>query len=301
MQKFQSNGKLLITGEYLVLDGAMALAVPTKFGQSLEVTTLNKPILVWKSFDFKDDIWFETVFKINHNEISTQALNNNGKTERLLQILQLAKKLNPGFLKSGCQVENKLTFPQDWGLGSSSTLINNMANWAQIDAYRLLDQTFGGSGYDIACAQHDTAITYQIENNNRHIKKANFNPSFKDSLYFVYLNKKQNSRDGIAQYKANTSNKTYVIKEISGITSQLISCSNLTDCNLLINRHEQIISSIIHQVPVKEALFSDFKGSVKSLGAWGGDFVLVTSEENPTAYFRSKGYDTIVPYPEMIK
>ena len=110
MQKFQSNGKLLITGEYLVLDGAMALAVPTKFGQSLEVTTLNKPILVWKSFDFKDDIWFETVFKINHNEISTQALNNNGKTERLLQILQVAKKLNPGFLKS----ENKASFTGTW-------------------------------------------------------------------------------------------------------------------------------------------------------------------------------------------
>ena len=32
-QTFYSNGKLLITGEYVVLDGAKALALPTKFGQ----------------------------------------------------------------------------------------------------------------------------------------------------------------------------------------------------------------------------------------------------------------------------
>ena len=36
-QTFYSNGKLLITGEYVVLDGAKALALPTKFGQSLVV------------------------------------------------------------------------------------------------------------------------------------------------------------------------------------------------------------------------------------------------------------------------
>jgi len=33
MASFYSNGKLLITGEYLVLDGAKALALPTKYGQ----------------------------------------------------------------------------------------------------------------------------------------------------------------------------------------------------------------------------------------------------------------------------
>ena len=32
---FYSNGKLLITGEYVVLDGAKALALPTKYGQNL--------------------------------------------------------------------------------------------------------------------------------------------------------------------------------------------------------------------------------------------------------------------------
>ena len=36
-QTFYSNGKLLLTGEYLVIDGAKALAIPTQKGQSLSV------------------------------------------------------------------------------------------------------------------------------------------------------------------------------------------------------------------------------------------------------------------------
>ncbi len=49
-QTFYSNGKLLLTGEYLVLDGAKALALPTKMGQNLQVVTHDKPTISWKSF-----------------------------------------------------------------------------------------------------------------------------------------------------------------------------------------------------------------------------------------------------------
>ena len=40
MDAFYSHGKLLLTGEYLVLDGALALAVPCKLGQSLTVRSI---------------------------------------------------------------------------------------------------------------------------------------------------------------------------------------------------------------------------------------------------------------------
>jgi len=302
LETYKSNGKLLLTGEYVVLDGALSLAIPTTFGQTMKVSKLDESKIIWKSFDDKNKIWLNAEFSIENKEIITAFTPENDTSKRLFEILQAVKLLNPGFLNSGFEVETKLTFPQDWGLGSSSTLINNIANWAKVDAYRLLEQTFGGSGYDIACAQFNQPITYQLGNNNeKMVKEVAFNPLFKEALYFVYLNKKQNSRDGIAQYKTNVADKTDVIKKLSNITTQLISCSSLGDFNVLLNTHEQLISRIIHQVPVKEKLFSDFKGSIKSLGAWGGDFVLVTSEENPTNYFRRKGYDTLIPYSEMIK
>ncbi len=51
MQNFYSRGKLLLTGEYVVLDGALALALPTKFGQSLKVQPIDSQNIFWKSID----------------------------------------------------------------------------------------------------------------------------------------------------------------------------------------------------------------------------------------------------------
>ena len=92
-------------------------------------------------------------------------------------------------------------------MGSSSTLINNIASWAKVDAYKLLWNAFSGSGYDIACAQHNLPIFYQLENQHPIVKQVDFNPNFKNELFFVHLNKKQNSREGIQRYKEYQSKK----------------------------------------------------------------------------------------------
>ncbi|MCK5401742.1 MAG: GHMP kinase [Flavobacteriaceae bacterium] len=313
MKKYYSNGKLLITGEYLVLDGALSLAVPTQFGQSLTVETIDEPKLIWKSINDKGAIWFEDEFNLQ-NEISRFTRNDNNISKRLIEILFAAKQLNPHFLSSniGYKVSTKLDFPQFWGLGSSSTLINNIAQWADVDAYQLLEQTFGGSGYDIACAQHDLPITYQLKNkfldeilnqvqdgNKIIVNEVDFYPNFKDHLYFVHLNKKQNSRKEIAQYNSIKNNIVLAVSEINDITSKVITCSSLEDFEYLITSHEQIISKIIKQEPIKELLFNDYKGAIKSLGAWGGDFILATGNKDSMDYFRLKGYNTIIPYHDM--
>jgi hypothetical protein len=38
---------------------------------------------------------------------------------------------------------------------------------------------------------------------------------------------------------------------------------------------------------------------IKSLGAWGGDFVLATGDDKTISYFKSKGYNTVIPYSKM--
>jgi predicted GIY-YIG superfamily endonuclease/mevalonate kinase len=295
-----SHGKLLLTAEYVVLDGALSLAVPTKYGQSLGIETIDKPILDWKSFDEKGRVWFEHLFSFD--EIASSQAPRKDVKYRLIQILNAAKQLNPDFLNPeiGLKITTKLDFPRNWGLGTSSTLINNIAQWAQVDAYKLLELTFGGSGYDIACAQNNNPITYQLVNRKPIVKQVDFNPSFKDNLYFVYLNKKQNSRDGIAHYKANKGHIASEISEIGDITSKIINCSDLEVFEKLIHAHEGIISKITKQTTVKSLFFNDFGGSIKSLGAWGGDFILVTSKNDPTPYFKKKGLDTIIPYNNMV-
>ncbi|OZV69283.1 GYDIA family GHMP kinase [Winogradskyella aurantia] len=302
MKTYRSNGKLLLTAEYAVLDGAVALAIPTVYGQTLNVENSSSASILWKSYDEAGEIWFEHEFPID-SIVSNSAVDlHNPTANRILEILRSARILNLEFLSktNGLKVDTYLDFNRHWGLGSSSTLINNIASWAQINAYQLLEKTFGGSGYDIACAQHNSPLLYQLTSQNvPGVKPVDFNPVFRSNLYFVYLNQKQDSRDGISKYKKQGSINPVNIEAISNITKTIIACQSLTDFNILIKEHESIIAKLIGEVPIKEQLFKDFDGEVKSLGAWGGDFVLASSVSDPTAYFKSKGYNTIIPYQEM--
>lgn len=298
MKRFYSHGKLLLTSEYLVLDGALALAIPTKFGQDLTVKTTREPIVIWKSLDKNGKPWFSSEFSIENNRLILSS-ESNDYSKRLLQILASVLKLNPHFIGNhGFDVTTSIDFPRDWGLGTSSTLINNIAQWAHIDAYQLLELTFGGSGYDIACAQNNTPITYQL-GKTRQVTPVRFNPPFKEQLYLVYLNKKQNSRDSIATYKKR-SISPHDIEKATGLTQMILFCQDFNVFCSLIDEHENFIGSILNVTLIKERFFSDFQGSIKSLGGWGGDFILVASEDNPSTYFKKKGYDVIIPFTQMI-
>ena len=308
MKEFYSNGKLLLTGEYFVLDGAKALAVPTTCGQDLVIEPINEPQLIWNSYTNEGACWLEAIFDLPKLRLVSATFDsekdggNDKLAENLKQILVEAKKLNPTFLNSekGFKVKTTLTFPKNWGLGTSSTLINNIANWAAVNPYELLKITFGGSGYDIACAQNNVPIIYSNNGINPLIEKVNFNPSFKENLYFVYLNKKQNSREGIKRFNELKGNLTSEVEQISVLTNEFLLCENLNNFEKLLKEHEQLVSKTIQLKPVQEELFSDYFGQTKSLGAWGGDFMLATGNEDTPNYFNKKGFQTVIPYSEII-
>mgnify|MGYP001387573719 CR=1 FL=1 len=311
MQKFKSNGKILLTGEYAVLNGAKSLALPTKLGQSMEVSKGNENEISWRSHDENEKTWFQAKFEINEGKFSVLLLpGDQSKPEiketarRLKQILSAAFKQNPeAFSKNkGYHILTRLDFNSKWGLGTSSTLINNLAQWLEIDPYKLLKESFGGSGYDIAAARSDFPITYQLTKTGPVSFTADFNPVFKDRLFFVYLNKKQNSREAIAHYRNQPKEDLGDLTEkISGITEQVIKCGNLEEFKLLLSAHESLISKAIKLPKIQTELFHDFPGLIKSLGGWGGDFVLATGEEPEKEYFRRKGYPTIFNYRDLIK
>ncbi len=308
MEKQYSNGKLLLTSEYLVLDGAKALAIPTKFGQELIVQKINEPSLIWESFDDKNNCWFQAEFRLPDLRIVNETFDASSDDSKesiaktLQNILVAAKRLNPEFLISdeGFRVKTNLTFPRNWGLGTSSTLINNIAQWATINAFKLLQNSFGGSGYDIACAQNDLPIIYQLQDGIQKVEVVEFNPIFSDNLFFVYLNIKQDSKKAIQRYKERRGKLTNDILRISELTNEFITCTDLGDFDKLIIEHEQIISKIIQNKPIKEIAFPDYFGQIKSLGAWGGDFVLATGDDRTSRYFKEKEFEIVIPFNEMI-
>ena len=297
---FYSNGKLLLIGEYTVLDGSKGFALPTVYGQHLLIEDTAEKALEWKSFDADGTLWFEA--EIPFEAITDKARSEDKITNTLIDILHTAHTMNPAVLSNseGIKAVTELTFPRNWGLGSSSTLINNIAQWFNIDAFKLLSKSFGGSGYDIACAQHNTPILYSIEKEVPAIQPVNFNPAFTDKLYFIYLNRKQNSRSAILDYKQKADKVENLIKQVDKIIAEAHTTDSFSRFCELLDEHSNLLSKTLQMKTVKQNLFPDFNGTLKSLGAWGGDFILAASEENPEAYFNQKGYHIIIPYKEMI-
>ncbi|WP_419212701.1 GYDIA family GHMP kinase [Maribacter sp. X9] len=300
--EFYSNGKLLLTGEYAILDGAKALALPTKFGQFLTIKNTASKTLDWVSLDEKGETWFCAKFsKVDLKIITTS---DADVSSRLAQILREAKRLNPSFLSltdTFNSIEAKLTFPRNWGLGSSSTLIANVAVWADVNPYQLLTATFGGSGYDIACARHNSPILYRSNRYKPMVRQVDFHPRFSDRLFFVYLNQKKNSRDAIEAYRNLDIDKKNLIARIDAVTERILNCTELSEFEILLSLHEHIISETLNIPTSKETLFNDYRGTIKSLGAWGGDFILTVGTTDAMGYFKEKGYSTILTYAEMIK
>lgn len=302
---FYSNGKLLLTAEYVVLDGAVALAIPTRLGQSLFVEAVEGKEIIWVSLDENNVIWFQGNF--DRIKLEPIAVGDGERYDEiavhLAKILQIAKTMNPSFLAEdhGWKITAKLQFPRIWGLGSSSTLINNIAQWAQVNAFDLLNKSFGGSGYDIAVAQNDSPVLFSRNEENHRVETVQLPWQFTEELFFVHLNQKQDSKEAITHYRRTYKKNKVHLDAFSEISKKVASCKTLSEFTSLMSSHEELISSIIDMPTVKKRLFPDYPGLIKSLGAWGGDFVLVAGKEADQDYFRKKGYGTIIPFTKMMK
>lgn len=298
VEEFYGHGKLLLSGEYVVLDGAAAMALPCRLGQSLRVEKIDQPHFEWTSYLKNGELWQKSVFTLENIE----RLNfKNAFEKRLFEILRILQQLQPKLFESRYAFSTKLDFEKDWGLGSSSTLIYNLAKWAKVDAFLLLDLSFGGSGYDIAAASRKTPFIFRREGKSVFTEDTQISENIKPFLYFVYLNQKQNSREGILKYRSKAVNKD-IISKISEITVSLKNVSNLDRFENLLQIHEDLIAKIIDLEPVQSEMFKDYtSGIVKSLGAWGGDFVLVTAKEKKHLdYFKKRGFRVIFSYEQLV-
>jgi len=302
MKSFVANTKLMISGEYLVLQGALALALPLKHKQELSVLEQSgTPSIEWKSF-INNDLWFELNVSLPNFEILTTTDFKMAQT--LVSLLKSAGQLNPHFLKvqHNYLVTSVMDFKPEWGIGSSSTLVSNLASWAECDPFELNKLVFGGSGYDIACARATAPIMYHLDNSVSSYREAEFYPQFHKNLYFIYLNIKQSSKDSIQKTDLSRVTKA-TIDRISAISSAMELSDSLQIFQNLLEEHENIISKTLQVKKVKDLYFNDFNGSIKSLGAWGGDFILAASSETESVvknYFEQKGFKTFFRFSEFI-
>lgn len=300
---FYASGKLLLSSEYFILDGAEGIAIPTVYGQRMEVATLQTQSdkLFWKAFTSTQTLWLDLVF----DKRTLQSNSDSKEAQMLSLILQKIREQQSDFLLNDNDVEvvTYLEFPNAWGLGSSSTLLACLAQWMNIDWYTLLKATIGGSGYDVACGLAKTPVLYSIEEGLPVVKSVGFQPEFSEQLYFAYLGKKQLSAHGIQHYKDRALDKVAIAQQLTGITTAMLNCTALSAFETLLEEHEYIISNALEMERVQQSLFPDYWGKVKSLGAWGGDFVLLTNnrtEKELRDYLQQKNIDVVFSFSELI-
>ncbi len=298
-QTYHANGKLLLTAEYFVLHGAKAIALPLQYGQQMDVAAGSRQqVIRWKAF-MQEGLWFSCDLKLPDLRIV-----HSSDTEKALILQDALKaivKMNPQFkLNGGLDIHTKIDFHNQWGFGSSSTMIANLASWAGVDPFKLNDKIFNGSGFDIACASADGPIFYQ---KNQRPERIHLDYPFLDHLYFIYSGTKKSTRNEVRKFLKRGAITSAQIDEINTISERFYRIEKLNDFQHLLVEHEQLVSGLLGTPAVKSSYFSNFDGEVKSLGAWGGDFYLVATpmdERSVLNYFKEKGLSVVFPWKKLV-
>lgn len=296
---YRANGKLLLTGEYLVLHGAKAIAMPLNVGQQMAVSIDSElKNILWQAF-YQNQVWFSC--ELAPSDLSIITTTDTEKSATLVRILQSIKSLKPEFsLAPGTSFKTTIEANPEWGLGSSSTLLSLLSQFAGVDPFVLNELVFQGSGFDIACATADGPIIYQ---RGLPAEPVSLYYPFSDQLFLVYSGRKKGTASEVRSFLKDKSVSKQQISEMTALSEEFAMCSNQDEFNSLIEIHEELIAKLIGQTPVKEQFFPDFEGAIKSLGAWGGDFWLVSTQQSFSemkSYFENKGLTTLFKWNDLI-
>ena len=298
-QTYYAHGKLLLTAEYFVLRGAKAIALPLKYGQHMVVALgMKEGILDWNAFS-PNGLWFACELTLPGFEIVSTT--DEAKAVVLQRIFQTIQQLKPEFeITSSLDVQTRTTFNKEWGMGSSSTLIANLASWSGVDAFRLNELIFNGSGFDIACATANSPILYT---KGKMPELVTLNYPFADKLYFVYSGKKKATQNEVIRFLNEGGIDREPIAQMNKLTEQIVRAESLAEFQQLIGEHEKVVSELLDVPTIKSTNFPDFPGEIKSLGAWGGDFYLAAtelSESDVRTYFQRKNLSVVFRWEELV-
>lgn len=295
MAEYFSNGKLILMGEYAVMHGADAVCLPLKTGQKLIASPSADGQIHWK-WMYRNDVL--SSFSLNAGSLDVLH-NEKGDSTWSIKLLQLIRQSSPGFMKEGGTLEFINLFPAEWGLGSSSTTIASLCRMAGVSPYDINFSLMGGSGADIAAASAKKWFLYRKQQQQAQVWELPFPYSFGENTFFIYSGKKQATASHLISKNLDTNNPVWL--GINSYIYQYIMASSLPELMQVIHDHENKIAGAISMSPIGN-FFPDFRGKVKSLGAWGGDFFMAISQQNEDyikTYFQEKGYNTIFSWDEM--
>ena len=82
-----------------------------------------------------------------------------------------------------------------------------------------------------------------------------FNPSFKENLYFVYLGTKKDSGQAVKDYRERGSASKDTINIINALTKAMAVADDLCEFEKLLIEHEDVVSRYMGLKPIKKTTF----------------------------------------------
>jgi mevalonate kinase len=322
---FYGHGKILFNSEYMILAGAKGLVLPSLLGQSMkvEVRRSHSNFIYWRSYNIQGQEWFFAQFEPWNLKLVSE---ETPEAKFLQSILQEARRLNIHFLREqgDVYVETRLEFPQEWGLGSSSSLIYNVAQWAYVSSLQLHRAVSKGSGFDVVAAGLGHPFSFWLDDGAAQHWETNQGVlSFADKLYFLPLGKKTNSELATKEFRdrlelLDAKQKKSLVSHFDTIHECLLAANNFVELRSLIENHETSLSQFLEIEKVSTRFHNilnlnftndeQWKNlweniTMKSLGAWGGDMVLVASElpaEKLSEFFNNYFNLPLIPFKDLV-
>ncbi len=295
-KKYWIPGKLMLAGEYAVLKGATALSVPTKYGQTFCFSPQEEGCTV--STKFREELVFQGCFDGNGKVVATSDESKGNFISSVLKaIYDLTRKDLPAF-----NLMIQSDFPLEWGLGSSSAFLTGMSRYLHIDVMELNEHLGHSSGYDVATQWHQQPILYKRMNEKPQILPVSLDYAFANSLYFVWTGKKRSTAESVKQHKHKL-NRNDLVRSIDPFVTQMAFATTLDGFANALQAHESFMSQILAEATLKDKVSHLSDIPVKSLGAWGGDFILLVWQKDPhelKQLIEEAGFDTLIPWKDMV-
>lgn len=287
----------MLFGEFLVLRGSQSLAIPLKLGQTLQVLPFEEGIL-WQCYEVSGNCWLEILFSKELEILHTSDLEKAALIQKLLFFIKREKE---DLSLSGLHFKFELAFDRHFGFGTSSTLLSLLSQWSGVDAYVLSEQSFQTSGYDIAAATAVKPFVYRVKNKLEN--QSSLPETITNHLLFIFSGGKQSTAKRVAYFNQHTSDSSKSVEQMNQIVASAVRCTDIREWEQLMMESEQLIAPLLDMLPVKEAHFSDYPYAIKSLGAWGGDFIMAgyRNIEEAKDYFQKKQMHPVFTYPELVK
>lgn len=268
----------------------------------MKVTEGSGAELHWITKDQNKEKWFEC--KLSLIDFSIEKTTDEEKAIFIQTLIKSAAELNSDFLSQWkkYRVTAQLEFDPDWGWGTSSTLITNIAHWAELSPFELFFETQTGSGYDIAAAMSSGPIMYQKNDNELSFEGFDADLELLDRIYVFYQGQKSNSAKAVSSWKKQKKWKAKDIEHISEMAEKIGSGCSISEAVEVFREHENLLSKLLNQSPLQENHPGYEEGVIKSLGAWGGDFAMALHHDPDFTekYLKEKNIDPFFRLSDII-